>query len=71
MRFGKEFEDRRLRLYFSDGRVCDGFIVDVAEPEDGDGFVFDPVADGTMPGDKAPGVWAAFTDLSKYEVLEK
>jgi len=71
MRFGKEFEHRRLRFYFSDGKVCDGFVVDVAEPQDGDGFVFDPLTDKTMPGDKRPAVWAAFSDLSKYEILEK
>ena len=52
MRFGKEFEDRKLRLYFSDGKVCEGLIIDVAEPEDGDGFVFDPIGDGIVSSDK-------------------
>jgi len=71
MRFGKEFENRRLRLHFSDGQVCDGLIIEVADPEDGDGFVFDTLDDRDLAKEKAPAIWAVFADLQKYELLEK
>ena len=70
MRFGKDLERRRLRLHFSDGQVCDGFIIEVAGPEDGDGFVFDSLADGFPVKEKTPAVWAKFADLENYELLE-
>ena len=70
MRFGKELERRKLRLHFADGQVCEGLIVEVAEPDDGDGFVFDPLGDGPLVKEKAPAIWARFTDLENYEVLE-
>lgn len=70
MRFGKDLERRRLRLHFLDGQVWDGFIVDVAGPEDGDGFVFDWLTNSVPVKEKTPGVWARFADLENYEVLE-
>ena len=64
MRFEKDCERRKLRLYFSDGKIVDGFIIDVAKPDDGDGFVYDEIPH------KAEAFWAEFKDLQKYEILE-
>jgi hypothetical protein len=64
MRFEKECEGRKLRLHFSDGVVVEGLIIDVADPDDGDGFVYDEIPQ------KPEAFWAEFRDLEKYDILE-
>ena len=62
--FEKDFERRKLRLHFTNGEVVDAIIIDVAAPDDGDGFVYDPIPRAAV------AFWARFKDLEKYEVLE-
>jgi hypothetical protein len=38
VRFNKDCERRKVRLYFSDGEIAEGAISDIADPDDGDGF---------------------------------
>ena len=64
VRFEKDCERRKLRLHFVDGDVVDAVIIDVADPDDGDGFVYH-----TIPR-KTQAFWAQFKALDKYEVLE-
>jgi hypothetical protein len=64
MRFEKDRERRKLRLHFADGEVVEAIIISVADPDDGDGFVYE-----TIPR-KTQAFWARFKDLDKYEVLE-
>ena len=44
--------------------VVDGLIIDVAEPDDGDGFVYHEIPQ------KSEAFWAEFKDLKTYEILE-
>jgi hypothetical protein len=76
VRFGKELEGRRLRLYFSDGDICEGAVIDVADPDDGDGFVFRLLStnsptkyEGTDVSIGSSAVWEDFRTLEKYEEL--
>jgi hypothetical protein len=72
MRFDQSFEGRVMRFYFSDGGIVEGIVVDVAEPADGDGFVFE-TRNSNGPEGRAferKAIWAKFADLAKYEVLE-
>ena len=65
-----------LRLYFADGETCDGKIVHVADPDDGDGFVFDLLSTNVPSKYAAFGakvgvsaVWGNFVDLERFEVV--
>ena len=76
MRFGKELEGHRLRLYFSDGEICEAAIIDVADPDDGDGCAFDLLSTnnpnkyvGTEVHVGTSAVWVDFSTLEKYEEL--
>jgi hypothetical protein len=66
MRFEKNLERSKLRLHFSDGETVEGIIIEVADPDDGDGFVYErlPLTSGS------PAIWAQFKNLEKYDVLE-
>ena len=64
MRFEKDCERRKLRLHFTNGEVIDAIIIDVAAPNDGDGFAYDAIPRKTR------AFWAQFKDLDNYEVLE-
>jgi hypothetical protein len=66
IRFDKSCERRTLRLHFTSGDITDAIIVDVADFNDGDGFVYDAMR--VKPGQ--PPYWARFEHLEKYEVLE-
>ena len=64
--FNKDCERRKVRLYFSDGEIAEGVITDIADPDDGDEFAYDPIP--LKSG--APALWAKFEELEKYELLE-
>jgi len=64
VRFEKDCEGRKLRLHFSDGVVVEGLIIDVADRDDGDGFVYHEIPQ------KTEAFWAEFKDLETYEILE-
>ena len=66
MRFDKNFERSILRLHFSDGETVEAIINEVADLNDCDGFVYDPIP--IKSG--SPAIWAQFEDLEKYELLE-
>jgi hypothetical protein len=51
-------------LHFSDGVVVEGLIIDVADRDDGDGFVYHEIPP------KPEAFWAEFKDLETYEILE-
>jgi len=51
-------------LHFSDGVVVEGLIIDVADRDDGDGFVYHEIPQ------KTEAFWAEFKDLETYEILE-
>lgn len=72
MRFGQDMEGRNARLWFSDGEVIVGRIIDVASPEDGDGFVFDVVSMNEIQTEPASknALWETFDHLVRYEPLE-
>jgi hypothetical protein len=64
--FNKDCERRKVRLYFSDGEIAEGVITDIADPDDGDEFAYDPIPLKS----EAPALWAKFEELEKYELLE-
>jgi hypothetical protein len=66
VRFNKDCERRKVRLYFCDGEIAEGVITDIADLDDGDGFTYDPIP--LKSG--APAHWAKFEELGKYELLE-
>ena len=66
MRFDKNFERSKLRLHFSNGETVEAIIIDVADSNDGDGFVYDRIPVRS----ESPAFWAKFEDLEKYELLE-
>jgi hypothetical protein len=66
VRFNKDCERPKLRLYFSDGEIAEGVITDIADLDDGDGFTCDPLP--LICG--APALRAKFEELEKYELLE-
>jgi len=64
VRFEKDFERRKLRLHFTNGDAVEAIIIDVADPDDGDGFIYDEIPRKTR------AFWAHFKDLDKYDILE-
>jgi hypothetical protein len=66
VRINKDCERRKVGLYFSDGEIAEGVITDIADPDDGDGFTYDPIPLRSA----APALWVKFEDLEKYELLE-
>jgi hypothetical protein len=66
VRINKDRERRKVRLYFSDGEIAEGVITDIADPDDGDEFAYDPIPLKS----EAPALWAKFEELEKYELLE-
>jgi len=64
--FNKDCERRKVRLYFSDGEIAEGVITDIADPDDGEEFTYDPIPLKS----EAPALWAKFEELEKYELLE-
>ena len=66
VRFNKDCERRKVRLYFSDGEIAEGVITGIGDADDGDGFTYDPIP--LKSG--APALWAKFEELEKYELLE-
>jgi hypothetical protein len=78
-KFGKEAEGRKLRLFFSDGEVSEGIVIEAPAHDDCEGcngFVYDllstdrPAKYEAMHVKIGSAQWSSFDALEKYEVLE-
>ena len=63
-------------MLFRSGEICKAAIIDVADPDDGDGCAFDLLStnnpnkyDEAEVRVRTSAVWVDFSTIEKYEVL--
>jgi hypothetical protein len=69
----RQYQDKRLRIEFSDGQTAEVLVLVVSEcgkHEDCRGIVYDLVSDG-RPGERHPGTsyWTELKYIRNFEVI--